>query len=501
MKRTMRIRKSAVMLTASSLALLSGCTMIPTYHRPAAPVAAQYPTSSATDQSGDAGSVAAADMGWREFFKDPVLQQLVEISLKNNRDLRVAMLDVEKARAAYRIQRADLLPTITANADETAANTPANLAYSGQRTISHEYTVTAGVSWELDLFGRIRSLSQEALETYFSDIENQRAVHITLVSEVATAYVTLRSDQAQLGLTQDTLVSQQHSYDLSKQSFDQGISSALDLAEAESTLRTAQSNLAQYRRAVALDLNALVLLLGQPIPAPLAPAVEQGTSFNDNIVPARVPAGLPSDLLQRRPDILEAEHALKAANADIGAARAAFFPTISLSGNAGAASADLGNLFKGGQGYWSFAPSISVPIFEGGALRASLDSSKIEKNIEVANYEKAIQSAFKDVANALAGESTYDQQIQAQRLLVDADQRSYDLSNQLYRAGESDYLTVLTSQRALYTAQQDLVTLRLSRVSNLITLYQALGGGWYEHTQKSSQEPGSAAAATPTAAK
>ena len=317
---------------------------------------------------------------------------------------------------------------------------------------------------------------------------------MTLIAEVANAYLTLRADQELLNLTRDTFKSQDDSYKLTKQSFDQGLSTALDLSQAEVSLRTAQSNLSQYTRQAAQDRNALVLLVGQPLSPDMTAALDNAVKLDDGMLPTALPAGLPSELLARRPDIRAAEHQLKGANANIGAARAAFFPTISLTGNAGTASASLGGLFDGGSGAWSFVPQITVPIFAGGSLLANLDLAKVQKNIQVAQYEKSIQTGFREVADALAGRGTLDEQIQAQQLLVSANQRAYDLSDQRFRQGIDDYLTVLDSQRSLYNAQQTLVNTRLTRLSNLVTLYKVLGGGWTERTVTAAQPADGAAA-------
>ncbi len=481
------------LLSVSLAAALAGCSLAPTYERPQAPVDAAYPSGPAYAQAEGQGApgVNAADIGWRDFFADPLLQRLIEISLANNRDLRVAALNMEAARAQYRIQRADLMPSVGVAAQESAQRTPADLSYGGQATTSHSYQVGGALaSWEIDLFGRIRSLSDKALETYLALDETRTATQLSLIAEVANAYLTLRADQELLQLTRETLKSQQDSYALTKQSYDQGLSTALDLSQAEVSLRTAERNLSLYTRQAAQDRNALVLLAGQPLPPDVADGLDRAARLDDGMLAANLPAGLPSDLLARRPDIRAAEHQLKAANANIGAARAAFFPTISLTGSAGTASASLGGLFDAGSGAWSFTPQITMPIFAGGSLLAGLDLAKVQKNIQVAQYEKAIQTGFREVADALAGRGTLNRQIFAEEQLVAANQRSYDLSEQRFRQGIDDYLSVLDSQRALYSSQQVLVNTRLSRLSNLVTLYKVLGGGWSERTVRSAQAEG-----------
>ncbi|AHV92373.1 AdeC/AdeK/OprM family multidrug efflux complex outer membrane factor [Bordetella holmesii] len=473
------------LLSMSLAGALAGCSLAPTYQRPDAPVDTLYPSGPAYGVAAQqpAGQVAAADVGWREFFHDPLLQRIIALALANNRDMRVAALNVEAARAQYRIQRADLLPSLGVAGDTTVQRSPGDLTQTGRPEISRQYRVGGAISsWELDLFGRIQSLSEQALQTYLAQDETRIATQLALIAETAQAYLTLRADQELLQLTKDTLSSQENSYKLTKQSYDQGVGTALDLSQAEISLRTAQRNQSQYLRQVAQDRNALTLLAGQPLPADVLAQLDESKSLPDDIVIADLPAGLPSDLLSRRPDVRAAEHVLRGANANIGAARAAFFPSISLTGMAGTASASLGGLFKAGSGAWSFAPQISLPIFAGGSLMADLDLAHVRKRIEVANYEKAIQTGFREVADGLAGRATLDDQIAAQRLLVDASQRAYTLSDQRFRQGVADYLSVLDSQRSLYTAQQALVDTRLSRLTNLITLYKSLGGGWTEHT-------------------
>lgn len=473
---------STVLRTVLSLALgaaITGCSLAPHYERPQAPIEASYPSGAAyTPVAGDP-MMATADIGWRSFYKDPVLQQLIEQSLENNRDLRVAALNVEAARAQYRIQRADLLPGLDARGAGSVQRLPGDLSQTGSSSISRNYQVNgATTSWELDLFGRVRSLSDKALETYLAQDETRQAAQLSLIAEVANAYLTLRADQELLTLTGDTLTAQQASYRLTKMSFDAGVATQLDLSQAEISLRTAERNQSQYTRQLAQDRNELVLLLGQPLTGELAVHVDTAQRLDDAMMSAQLPEGLPSYLLGRRPDIRAAEHLLKAANANIGAARAAFFPIISLTGSAGTASSSLGGLFDAGSGAWSFAPQIVMPIFAGGSLWAGLDLSKVQKNIQIANYEKSIQSGFREVADGLAGRGTLDQQIASQVLLVAASQRAYDLSEQRFRQGVDNYLNVLDSQRALYAAQQGLVDVRLASLSNLVGLYKSLGGGW-----------------------
>ena len=475
--------KSLIAL-AITAAVMSGCTMIPDYERPEAPVAAQYPQGPAYAPA-EAADVAAAEQGWRQFFRDPALQQLIETSLTNNRDLKVAALNVEAYRAQYRIQRSDLLPTVTADGAGTRQRVPADLSSSGQSGITSSYSATLGVSaYELDLWGRIRSLSEQALETYLASDEARRSTQIGLVASVANAYLTWQADRELLVLTQDTLKTYEESLRLTSRSNEVGVASALDLSQARTAVESARASLATYQRQVAQDLNSLTLLLGTSLPANLP----QPQPLAADLL-SEVPAGLPSELLTRRPDILQAEHSLKAANANIGAARAAFFPSISLTASAGTSSADLDGLFKGGSGSWLFSPSISLPIFNAGALSASLDYVKIQKDIGVANYEKAIQTAFQEVSDGLTARKTYNDQLQAQKDLVAASQDYYRLAERRYRIGVDSNLTFLDAQRSLFSAQQSLITDRLAQLTSEVNLYKALGGGWNERTGQAQASP------------
>ncbi|MFM0321642.1 efflux transporter outer membrane subunit [Caballeronia glebae] len=473
-------------LIATAIAVLAtGCTMAPKYERPEAPVSAGFPSGGvyatqprpANDGSRSADGVAAADIGWRDFFVDARLQQLIGISLKNNRDLRVAMLNVQAAQAQYRITRSELFPTLAAQGGQSKQRTPTDLSMFNQ-TISNTYSVGLNASWEIDLFGRVQSLKDQALAKYFATAYARKAAEISLVSQVATQYLQVLQADDLLAVTRQTLKSTSDSYGIVKLQFDHGTASELDLSQAQTVMQSAAANLQAQERSRAQAVNALVLLLGEPMPADLPRGMPLG---GQNLL-TDLPAGLPSDVLLGRPDIMEAEQNLLAANANIGAARAAFFPSISLTGSFGTLSPTLGGLFKPGSAAWGFAPTITLPIFEGGQNLANLDLANIQKRIEIAQYEKAIQSAFRDVADGLAARGTYDQQIDALERDTAAQQRRLDLSTLRYRNGVDSYLGVLTAQQDLYSAQQTLITARTQRLANLVSLYQALGGGWIERT-------------------
>jgi multidrug efflux system outer membrane protein len=448
--------------------------MIPRYERPPAPVVARFP--GATEPS---GSVSVAVPAWQGFFQEPRLLRLVELALASNRDLRVAVLNVQKSRAAYRVTRSSSFPAIDANASfirehvtgtAIAPGTPSYAEFTG-----NEWTAQVGTSaYELDLFGRVRSLNRQALEQYFATAEARRSAQISLVAEVATQYFALREAQEQLTLARQTLQAVQESYDLNKASFDAGQINELDLRTAEGQVQTAMTNIAIYERQLAQADNALVLLVGQPLPADLPVP----RPFDDLHVLTDIPAGLPSDLVQRRPDILEAEYTLKAANANIGAARAAFFPTVTLTGSIGSASPELAQLFGSGTGQWSFSPQISLPIFAGGKNLANLEVAKVSTRIEVANYEKAIQTAFREVADALVAHATYATEVRVETDAINTQQRRLELAIARYRQGEDSYLNVLLAQQDLYGVQQSRLQAEFNSLSSRISLYQALGGGW-----------------------
>jgi len=461
-------RNLTLILLASTA--VSACTLAPDYKRPTLPVAQTWSTPSAEPTA----SVTAADLDWRQVLVDPRLQGVVDQALKQNRDLRVAVLNIEKARAQYGVQRANLFPGVNGVLSETRSHTPSATSQTGQAVDVESYSATIGfTAYELDLFGRVRSLNQQALQSFFSTEETARSVRISLIAETANAWLTLAADQDRLALAKDTLATREESLRLVQRQVDGGVGSLMDLRNAQTLVETARSDMATYTAQVAQDRNALTLLAGADLPADLLPS---GGVASVNIL-ADLPAGLPSDVLVRRPDVLAAEHTLRGANANIGAARAAFLPRISLTGSTGAASGDLDGLFKNGTGAWSFIPQISLPIFAGGANVAGLNSAKASRDIAVANYEKTVQTAFREVSDALSVRATVADRVAAQERLVAAATDSQRLSQQRRDAGLDSALTLLDSQRTLYSAQQGLITARLNRATNLVTLYKTLGGG------------------------
>lgn len=466
-------RHSQFLILLLGLAL-AGCTMVPKYERPQVAISPTWPRTKAQAQTGSTNT-PAAEIGWREFFRDARLQQLILLALTNNPDLRVAVLNVEQARALYRVQRNALIPTVDVNANGTKQRIPNIFTGGGQAFSYTEYNVGLGVtSYELDLFGRVRSLKRQALETYFATREAQRSAQIALVAQVGAAYLTEREAAEHLAVERESLKATQQAYDLTKRSFQAGVVSQLELNTAETQLQTTRAALATYEQQLAQANDNLVLLVGRPLPDDL-PAPKP---FNPNICLSEIPPGLPSDLLERRPDVLEAEHQLQAANANIGAARAAFFPTVTLTGNAGTASTALQGLFAPGSETWGISPQIVWPIFAAGTAWNELKAVEASKRIEVANYQKAVQTAFREVADALAARSTLNTQIDASLTLVHADEETYKLVEASFRTGVASALDVATAQESLDIARQTLIQVQYSRLLNLITLYQSLGGGW-----------------------
>jgi multidrug efflux system outer membrane protein len=459
--------------TAGALALLSGCSMAPRYIRPAAPVPQSWPAGDAYLKQAEA---ALPTVSYRDIFRDPRLQALIEQALANNRDLRITAANIVSAREQYRIQRAQLLPTIVAGADATFTGGPRADASGTGSTTSRDkssYAADIGVSgFEIDLFGRIRSLGDAARNRYLATEAAARATRLTLVSDVANAWLSYAADKSLLDIAERTAKNAGRGVELTQARLKGGIAPRVDLRQAELILNTATADLAEQRTTLAQDVNALQLLVGAPIdPALLAASIEEvdGTM-------AELPAGLDSSILLRRPDVVEAEYQLRAANAEIGAARAALFPRIALTALAGFASGGLSSLFDHGNFAWSAAPSAQYPIFSGGAGRAGVRQSKAGRDAALASYEKAIQTAFRDVADALARRGTISDQMRANLGSVNAAEDNYRLSDARYREGIDNFLQSLDAQRSLYTAQRTLVGTRLLKGSNLVALYTALGG-------------------------
>ncbi len=428
------------------------------------------PTSSESAQpTKHNGAQDVAEIGWREFFSDPELEQLIELALENNRDLRVAVLNVERARALYRIQRADRLPSL--NATATMSRTGGNAAFVQGQTYRAELGVAA---YELDLFGRVRNLTQAQLRTYLAQEEAARSAQLSLVAEVANAWLTLQADRELQRIAEAALGNREEELALTEKRFELGAASRLEENQARIELETARADLWQFTGQVAQDINALRLLTGTPLQQEL-PSGPVNMQVNGLGV---LPPAMPSEVLLRRPDVKQAEFTLQAANANIGAARAAFFPSITLTGSVGTASNELSDLFTSGTDIWSFIPQVNLPIFQGGRLRGNLDASKAERDIALAEYERSIQSAFREVADALAFSRTLAEQSAAREALLEAAENADELSRRRYEAGSDSYLVRLDSQRTLYSAQQALVSTQLAQQANRVNLYKVLGGGW-----------------------
>lgn len=465
--------KRRILLAGAAAILLGGCSLAPKYTRPDAPVPASWPAGPAYDNAPvSAGAPAAEELPWRQFFTDERLRKVVEMALDNNRDLRTAALNVERARALYGVQRSELFPAVDASAFGAKQRVPADLSRGGVVSRPEEYNVNLGISsWEIDFFGRIRSLRDAALEEYLATEQARRGARILLVANVANAYLALAADRETLLLARSTMRTQQAAYDLIRKRYDVGLSPELDLRQAQTRVDAARVDEAFLVQRVAQDENALNLLAGSTVPSELLPS-----DLASVPPPKEIFAGLPSEVLLRRPDILQAEYRLKSANANIGAARASLFPRISLTTSFGTSSAELSSLFGSGQSSWNFSPRVVLPIFDARSW-AALEVVKADREIAVAQYERAIQSAFRDVADALAAKGSVEEQLAAQRSLTDAVAETYRLSNLRYEKGIDSFLGVLDAQRSLYAAQQGLIAVRLASYANQVNLYTVLGGG------------------------
>ncbi|HOX26109.1 MAG TPA: efflux transporter outer membrane subunit [Candidatus Krumholzibacteria bacterium] len=467
------MNRAALSLPLALVIAAAGCTMAPQYLRPAAQVPPAWPEGAAyADSLADLALPAAPGVSPQELYPDPRLRQVVALALANNLDLRLAALNVEKVRAYYKIERADLFPAISVAGSATRHHTPADLSFSGEEMTSEEYSIDVGVaSWEIDLFGRVRSEKNRAWEQYLATEAGRRGAELSLVSAVGESYLTLAASRELLQLAKSTLASQQAVYDLGRKQYDAGLATRLDLQRIQTQVNVAEVDVAGYTRMVAQDENALNLLVGAPVPPELLPE-----DLGSVAPPADVAAGLSSAILLGRPDIMAAEHQLKAANAYIGVARAAFFPRISLTALVGTASAALSGLFAGNSDTWTFSPQASMPLFDlrtQGALRAS----KADQQIVLAQYQRSIQRAFREVADALAVRGTIGEQVAGQTALVEAAREIYDLAQMRYDKGIDSYLSVLDAQRSLYRAQHGMVALRLAELTNKVQLYAVLGGG------------------------
>ena len=461
-------RPARALSTLTAAVLLAGCSFIPHYERPAAPVPPTYPLASASA----AAPQSAASIDWKDYFTDPRLQRLIGIALDNNRDLRVAMLNVEQARAQFQIQRANQFPTVNAIASGTRQPSVTTGSYANQ------FQVGLGISaWEIDFFGRVAALKEQALAQYLATDEARKSAQISLVAAVASGWLTLMADEELLDISRRTLETRDESVKLTRLRLENGVSSALDNRQAESLAQAARATYAQQQRQRMLDENALVLLLGQPLPDDIRASLPSSRLADATPMQA-LPAGLPSDLLVRRPDVRMAEQQLIGANANIGAARAAFFPRISLTAQFGTVSDELSGLFKSGSWAFSLAPQLALPIFDAGRNQAGLESARAGREIAVAQYEKSIQTAFREVSDALAGQATLQEQVDAQRAQAQADAKRFELSDLRYRNGVASYLDLLDAQRSLFATQQSLVVTRLQQLQNQVTLYKVLGGGW-----------------------
>ena len=451
---------------------VAGCSLAPNYQRPEAPVAASWtPTVEAT------GSFAADVLDWKTFIIDPQLHRVVDAALSNNRSLRQALLDIEAARAQYRVQRADRLPSINANATGSRQRLPADLSSSGRSDVSSSYQVGPGLTeYEVDLFGRVRNLSESALETYLATEEATRATQVSLIAEVIEAYLTRDGAQRRLALVEQTLKTREDSLELISRRRQAGTATALDYQEALGLAEQAKAERESTLRLLQQTDNALVLLVGTPDANSLLPAAPRDSL----LVLQDIAPGTPSTLIERRPDILASEHRLKARNADIGAARAAFLPRLSLTGSVGSSSTELSGLFDGGSRAWSFAPSLSLPIFAGGRNRANLDLAEVRKDAAVAAYEGTIQVAFREVADALTATDTLRREEAARRALADSSVAAMTLAKARYDGGVDDYLRYLDAQRSTFGNQVTLIQISTERQIALVDLFKSLGGGWEE---------------------
>jgi multidrug efflux system outer membrane protein len=467
----MKIRE---ILLGALISILAGCSLSPFYEQPALPTAASYP---GVNDTATQASPGIEQFGWREFFTDVRLQELIVQALENNRDLRIAIERVEEARGLYGIQRADRLPGISAGAMGGRTQIPSDLSPTGSAMTSDIYLATLFSTWELDFWGRVRSLTAAAMESYLATEEARRAIVISLVAQVANTYLLEQELDERIAIAQQTLATRGDSYRIARRRYEVGYASKLDAVQAETLLNQARADLTVLMRQRDQNRNALTLLVGVPIVAfETQPLSMIGPGFVREIS-----SGLPSDLLINRPDIMAAEHRLKAATANIGAARAAFFPRIMLTGSLGTVSTDLSGLFGSGSGLWSFAPILTLPIFDGGRNRANLEVSEARRNLAVADYERTIQVAFREVADALAERRWLTEQLAAQQATLAAQTERTRLAGLRYQNGAAPYLEVLDAERDRFAAEQALVQVRRALIGSSVNLYAALGGDTVAH--------------------
>lgn len=466
------------------VAILSGCSLTPSYERPALPTSASYP-----GMTGEQAFLDIDQIAWQDFFADRILNELIARAIENNRDLRIAMQRVEEARAIYGIQRADQFPGISAGTLFSRSRVPGDLSVTGSTSTSNVYQATLNLSiWELDFWGRVRNLKEAALESYLATEEARRAVLVSLVAQVANTYLLERELDEQIDIAGQTITTREESYRIAKRRYEVGATSKLDAVQAETLLSQARADWIVLQRVRELNRNALTLLVGTPVTLDVQPLSQIEPTFVHEIS-----AGLPSDLLVNRPDVLAAEHRLKAANADIGAARAAFLPNITLTGDLGSASRELDGLFESDSRIWSFTPVLSLPIFTGGRLRANLDLSEARRNLAVADYERTIQTAFREVADALAERRWLAEQVATQQATLAAQNERARLARLRYESGAAPYLEVLDAERARFAAEQVLVQTRRALLASSVNLYAALGGGAGEKARSVRSEDASSA--------
>lgn len=453
------------------IVILSGCAMIPEYKRPDVPIPKEWPKGNAYSSINYDQIPKATELRWDEFITDKKLQKIIERALSDSRDFKLSALNVERAAAYYGIQRAELLPSIDAMGTSYRERTPAELSRSGKVEITSKYSVNLGVtSWEIDLFGRLRSLKEMALEQYLAQEQIHKAAKLSLISAISNAYYAYATDKENLKLAQETLKAQQDMYELMKRKYEVGVISEIDLYRVKAQVETAREAFVRYTQVLAQDKNTLDLLAGEIISKELLP-----NGLNELEPPKDISPGLSSEVLLNRPDIMAAEHTLKAYNAQIGAARAAFFPRISLTTLIGTVSRELSGLFDSGSKAWNIQPQALMPIFDA-RVWAAHEAAKVEREIALVNYEKTIQTAFKEVSDALAVKGTVEEQLQAFQSLVDSLRATYRLAKIRYENGIDSYLSVLDAQRSLFQAEQQLNSLRLSKNINLINLYKVIGG-------------------------